>query len=335
MNIKALTVLIFTVNTLVIDNISAQTPPGDSVTNKRLSILNDKYSLAFPSAAKNIPRVADIMAADPNLNRETRIIYENGSHKLVFFAQELYALSGKNLFKDMQAEIQPEFNFTRQLVKDEDSIIIIQSTPSTYDSTGSAILVNSLLIKSPDNTVSRVDAFINPEAFSKKEYYSKIADEIFKSFEKGNRRIDLHAKQETYTIFGTTAKLSFQLPANYYVTVDEKYDFGVFKINKYKKDITDTTYSGISIYCGHHPNFFHADYGYKFEQATKSAGKFLQIPVDWMYFKDEAQSFYLKEQIFLENNIEKGMVLHVAMLSNKKEILEELNKIVESVKLLK
>lgn len=302
---------------------------------RRLAILNEKYSFVFPASAKNMPRVADIMATDPNKNRETRIIFENGDDKLVFFAQELYVISGNNLYPDIQKEKEPEFNFTRQLLAEKDSLVAILSTPQLFDTSNAAILINSLLVRSPDNTVSRIDAFINPQAFDKKEEYRLMAENIFRTIQKEPRRVDLRPKTEVQTIFGTNSKLQFNLPEQYYLTVDEKYDFGVFRINKFKNGISDTTYSGISIYAGRHPNFFHSDYGYKFQQAEKASGQFLQTPVDWMYFKDDAQHFYLKEQVFPVPDIQEGLVLHVALLTNKKSLLEEMKKIIESVKLIK
>jgi hypothetical protein len=141
---------------------------------KPISILNKKVFFNFPASAVVSPRVADIMAADPNENRETRIIMDNGKMRLVFFAQELFAYSGNSLFEDISAEIEPDFNFTRRILVNSDSLLTIISTPSIFDSTASAILVNTLLIKSPDNTVSRIDVYINPDACTQKKEYIKI-----------------------------------------------------------------------------------------------------------------------------------------------------------------
>ncbi len=302
---------------------------------KTLSILNDKLSFSFPASAINSPRVADIMAADPNVNRETRIIIDDGTRRLVFFAQELYAFGGNKLFDEISKETEPEYDFQRRILSDNDSVLAILSTPARFDSTGAAILVNSLLIRSPDNTVSRVDVYINPDAWSLKEEYVRLTENVFKTMVKGNRRINLNAKEESYTIFGTTSKFVFKLPKNYYVTVDEKYDFGVFKINKFKNSLTDTTYTSLTIYTGHHPTYFHKEYGYTEDKATKLKSLFLQAPVDWLYFKDDAQHFYLKEQFIPSDGIEAGLILHVAMLSNKKEVMDELGKIVEAIKMVK
>jgi hypothetical protein len=302
---------------------------------KKLSILNDKLVFSFPATATNSPRVADIMAADPNVNKETRIIADNGAMRLVFFAQELYAFGGNKLFEEISKEIEPDYDFQRKILSENDSVLAILSTPTRFDSTGTAILVNSLLVRSPDNTVSRIDVYINPDAFALKDEYVRLTENVFKTMTKGNRRINLAAKEESYTIFGTTSKFLFKLPKNYFVTVDEKYDFGVFKINKYKNNLTDTTYAAITIYTGHHPTYFHKEYGYTEDKAAKIKGLFLQAPVDWLYFKDDAEHFYLKEQFIPSDGIEAGLILHVAVLTNKKELVEELSKIVEGIKLVK
>ncbi len=302
---------------------------------KPISILNKKIFFNFPASAVVSPRVADIMAADPNENRETRVIVDNGKMRLVFFAQELFAYSGNTLFEDISKEIEPDFDFKRKILVDSDSLTTIISTPSLFDSSASAILINSLLIKSPDNTVSRIDVYINPDAYSQKDSYIRLTENIFKTITKGTRRIQLDAREESYKIFGVATKFLFKLPAHYYVTVDEKYDFGVFKLTKYKKSLTDTTYTSVTIYTGHHPSYFHKEYGYTEDKAVKTKGQFLQAPVDWLYLKDEPQNFFLKEQFIPADTIEKGLILHVAMLSNKKEVIEELSKIVESIKAVK
>ena len=63
-----------------------------TLLEKKLSVLNKKVFIDVPANAIVSPRVADIMAADPNENRETRIIADWGKMKLVLFARELYAL---------------------------------------------------------------------------------------------------------------------------------------------------------------------------------------------------------------------------------------------------
>ena len=170
---------------------------------KKLSVLNKKVFIDVPANAIVSPRVADIMAADPNENRETRIIADWGKMKLVLFARELYALSGNSLFEDISKEVEPDFDFQRKVLTDNDSLISVISTPSLFDTTASGILVNSLLIKTQDNSVCRIDAYINPEAYLLKDEFIRLTENIFKTISKGSRTVNLSAREETFTIPGS------------------------------------------------------------------------------------------------------------------------------------
>lgn len=324
---------------MIIFSITTRTYSQDGLADttkleKQISILNNKVFFDFPAKAVNSPRVADIMAADPNINRETRIVYQLGDMKLVFFAQELFALSGANMLADLNKEVEPDFDFQRRTLTDTDSLLTVLSTPSLFDTAATAILVNSLMVKNPDNTVFRIDAYISPEAFSLKDEFTRLTEKVFATIKKGSRRINLAAKEETYKITGTGSTLHFNLPSGYFVTIDEKFDFSVYKITKYK-DLTDKSFASITLYTGYHPSFFHTEYGYTDSNAVKVKGQFVKQPVEWLYFKDEAQHFYLKEQKIPADFIDTGMILHVALLSNQKNLLEELTKITDAVSITK
>ncbi|MBK8139684.1 MAG: hypothetical protein IPK57_00745 [Chitinophagaceae bacterium] len=293
----------FAFNILIsFQTVFSQTGLSDTTRlEKQISILNGKAYASFPASAVVSPRVADIMAADPNENKETRIIFDIGNMKLVLFAQELFSLSGDRLFEDISKEEEPSFNFRRKELTNSDSFITVLSTPALFDTSAGAILVNSLLIKSPDNTVALIDAYININAFYLKDEFSKLTENIFKTLTKGNRRISLEAKEETYKIPGTSATFNFKLPKNYFVSLDENM----------------------------------MEYGFSDSVALKAKGTFLQKNIEWLYFKEDAQSFFLKEQIIPADELSQGLVMHVAVLSNKKEQLEELLKVAESIKIIR
>ncbi len=297
---------------------------------KRLSILNNKVFFNFPAAAVSMPRLADIMAADPNINRETRIFMDKGKMKLVFFAQELYSLSGKNMYNEVTKEDPPNANYKRRLLTDRDSILTVITTPGVFDSTAGGIMINSLLVKTPDNTVMKMDAYINPDAWPLKDEYTKLTEHIFSTISKGNRTVNLEPREESYKMLIGNDKLVFRLPKNYVVNVDEKYDFIVFKLNKYK-EITDTSFTSLTIYNGAFPSYFYKEYGLDEKTAVRVKGVFLQNPVDWLTFKDKPSGLYLKEQAVPIDAIEKGMVIHLAMLSTKKEMIDELTRLVENI----
>src|SRR6185436_16735692 len=72
--------------------------------NNPLPILNGKAVFTFPAGAQNVKRDVDIMSADHNANEETRIIYDLGNKRLVFFAEELFALGEDQLFEHVSKD---------------------------------------------------------------------------------------------------------------------------------------------------------------------------------------------------------------------------------------
>ncbi len=224
--------------------------------SKKVSILNDRVFLNFPDAAENIARQVNIMSADHNINKETRIIYDIGSKRLVFFAQELFRLGTENLFETVSNEEIKGMDFEKKVLTDKESLLSILLTPTVFDSTENAILVNRLLVRTQDNSLLRIDAYINPEAYSDRDNYLDLTERVFKTISKGNRTNTRVARTEKIKIFDAKKSFEFDLPENYSITVDQKYDFQVYNLHKYV-DYSDTNWVSLTIYTGHHPSFFH------------------------------------------------------------------------------
>ena len=87
--------------------------------------------------------------------------------RLVFYAQELYVSGDNNLLTTISKSNAT--GFVNKILFDRDSILSILSTPTTFDTTQNAILVNCLSVKTQDNTVFRINAYINPAAFKNKK----------------------------------------------------------------------------------------------------------------------------------------------------------------------
>jgi len=297
-----------------------------------LSILNDRAFFNFPDSAKNIARPVDIMSTDHNINKETRIVYDNGSKRLVFFAQELYTFGGDDLFELVSKE-EDENTYLRKVLTKETNLLSILTTPTAFDSLNPGIFINSLMVKTQDNTLFRIDAYINPNAYSQKDDYIALTERVFSTMTIGKRTNPLKARKEKVSIFGTEKSFELNIPENYSITVDQKYDFQVIKFQKYV-NFGDTNWIRLTIYTGHHPSFFNQDYGFDtYQEIQKSA--FLGKEVDWFYYENKAESIYLKEQKIPSDAIEKGLIVHVAMISNSPQSLADLTKIIEQIQLNK
>ena len=312
-----------------------QTTFGQSLKEIKLdnkqSILNDKAFFNFPTAAKNEARETNIMSADHNINQETRIVLDIDNMKLVFFAQELYLFGDNNLLGEVSKE-KSKLNFQRKTLTDKDQILSILSTPTVFDSTKNAILVNSLLVKTQDNSIFQINAYINPDAFKLKDDFVKLTEQVFQTLTKGTRKNNVDARVETLKIFGTKKEFKFTIPENYCITIDQKYDFQVFKFHKFS-NYSDTNWVKLTIYTGNHPSYFYKSYGYDESTSKNVAGKFLDKKIEWLSFYNADKQVYLKEQKIPSDQIDNGLIVHIAMLSNADISIDELTKIVESIQL--
>lgn len=313
--------------------ISAQTDLIASLplSNKQ-SILNDRAFFMFPASAENLARETNLMAADPNTNRETRIVLDVKNMRMVFFAQELYSTSGENLLAFVAKDDRHDFK--SRLLSGSDSLVSVLSTPLFFDTTETAILVNTLLVKTADNSIFRISAYITPGAFKEKEAFQKLSEHVFSTLSKGTRCLNTKARTETWPIYGGAKKFSIRVPEGYVITKDAKYDFEVLKIHK-MTEMGDTSLTSLIIYTGHHPSYFYQEEGFSENQAEKVKGSFLDKKTDWLYFKNSAKALYIKEQLIPFDKISKGTILHVAMIADRAQTIEELSSIVTNMKLTK
>lgn len=320
--------IIFTVFTVL----QGQTLENIKLDNK-LSVLNDRAFFYFPTEAKNEMRGVDIMSADPNANEETRIVFDNGEMRLIFFAQELFILSDKELLDTITKQNESDQSKTK-ILTDKDSLQSILSTPTKFDTTQNVILVNSLIVKTQDNTIFRISAYVNSSAYKLIDQFQKLSESTFSTLSMGTRMNNRAARQEKLSIFGTDKNFAFSLPENYSITVDQQYDFQVFKFHKYHC-ISDTNWVQLIIYNGQHPSMVYRDYELSEKDGQKISGKFLDKKVDWLLFDISSKGFFDKEQKIICNNIEKGLIVHIAMLSNQQNALDDLTKIIETMQLIK
>ena len=293
--------------------------------SNKLDVLNGKAFFNFPDEAIEEARSESIMAAPKNPNEETRIIYDNKEKRVVFFAQELFKIGDDALFEEVSKGKGEILTYKRKVLTNKDSIYSILSTPIKTTTKGSGMLVNSLIVKVQDGTLFKVQAYISPEAYSEKEKYMEFTEKIFKTLSRGNRNIDLKPRTENVSLeLGHQYKID--LPVNYSFNTDEAHDFKVTKLYKYTNYNTEG--SQIIFYSGSHPSSFSRRYK---TSGVPMKGLFLKQEIEWYLYEDD-QSM-LKEALISYAN--EKTVLHIGITTEDKTNLEELTKIVESIKTIK
>lgn len=307
---------------------------GQDISNLKLenkqSILNGRAFFNFPINAKSVARKADIMGADPNQNQETRIILDIDKQRLVFFARELFVTCKNDLLETISE--QDRGNAKNRILVDKDVLLSVLSTPDKYDTAQDAILINNLYVKTQDNSVFIIGAYINSEAFKNRKEFQELSERVFATLTKGNRLLDFKSRTESIQIFNGKKRFTIALPAGYIVTKDKSYDFEVLRLQK-MKDIADTSWLSLTIYTGNYPSYFYKDYGFEESQGKRIKGYFLGKSLEWLYFIKSDGPLFLKEQEIPSDNIEKGLIVHVAMLGNEPSAIMELTQLIENIKL--
>lgn len=295
----------------------------------RQSILNGRGYLSFPVGAVNEARQVDLMAATPDDNRETRIVLDFDAVRVVFFARELFRLAGPDL--PTQARKLTEGGSSRVLLR-TDSVLAVLSTPSRYDSTKAAILLNRLVVRTIDGTAYLMDAYVNPKGLPERADYQALTEKIFASLRPGRRLLNRAAHTESFAL-GKSQQLQFHLPADHAVTAKSSYDFIVYNIHALTA-LDAAPVGSVTLYVGSHPSPLYRDMDLSADAGRPVAGRFLGQPVQWLEFAKPDDQMYWREQILRDALGKNGPVVHV-VITGTTAALPELTKVVEAIELKK
>ncbi|WBA42381.1 hypothetical protein [Hymenobacter canadensis] len=291
---------------------------------KQASILDGRAYLRFPASAVSSARPVDIMSAKPDEQLETRVVMDFGEHRVVFFARELFRLADKQFVSQAAAFEAGRFPATTQVIGNTDSLTAVVSTATRHDTAASAILLKRLLVRTIDNTVLVVDAYVNPKGFPRKARYEALADSVFRTVRPGKRLLSRKAHTETQD------RLVFQLPENYVLSRKQSYDFFVYSIRPMTPLLAEST-SGITVYLGNHPSPVYRDEGVPASTAQPLDGNFLGKKIQWMGFSKPTDQLYWREQIIPAALGKSGPLAHVFVHSASPDGLNELTAIVEAI----
>ncbi|WP_210519443.1 hypothetical protein [Hymenobacter terricola] len=298
--------------------------------SRHLSVLNDRAFADFPAAAVSSARPTDIMSTDRNANLETRIVLDAQASRLVFFAQELFATGDKKSVARFAGEESLSIGAKTTVLADDGQLFTTLSTPIKFDTTQAAILVNSLLVKLPDNTVFRLAAYINPAAYAHRADFEALSARVFGSLKVGPRQVNRTAHTETPAVLGSAKKLSIDLPTDFALSTDQKYDFQVFNFHHYRPLGTPGR-EILTVYVGRHPSYFFREFGFERDDARLLKGNFLGKPVNWLHFANPTKALYVQEQQLDGSVLGPGLTLHVGMVGSTEVAIGELVKVASNI----
>lgn len=297
--------------------------------NNNVSILKGRFFLNFFSDKQINIQSIDRTAISEEIEAITLDIE---GKKVVLFITNLFSIGDDHLFSEINKSQKNILKYEKKVLVDKNSIYAVLSSPIHKDY---GDLVNRLIIKNQDNTISQIQACISQDAYKQKEKYMEFTEKIFKTISKGNRVTNLNERTENLFLQCDEKKYQIDFPKNYNYIEDEFYDSKLTKIIKYNKynDDTDNDNSNfnskIIFFYGSQPRNFFKQFK---NRGEVSKGFFLNQKIEWNTASDERKELFLKEQTIKTTENQKDMVLQIAMISNSQEDLNELTKIVESIK---
>jgi hypothetical protein len=251
----------------------------------------------------------------------------------VFFARELIKKADKTLpaLVAKAADVREEQS---GVVIDKKGLLGVQIDPLRFDTTQKAILLSSLLLKTPDNTLLGMDAYVNPEGFKYKEEIIKLAHQVFLSAKLGSRKINLEEHNDTIGIYGSDFAFHVHFEKDYLASAEQRYDFQVINVLHYTP-YSDTNQCSLVIYAGHDPSYFFNNYKLDEKIATPTTISFLHKNYNFLKFDIPEKHLYLVEQQIISEDIAQGMIVHIAMIANHDYLLPPMQRMVESLSLVR
>jgi len=251
--------------------------------------------------------------------------------RFVVLATELYKYSSGDFYNEVERSAAYSI-YQKKIVAHQNGMMSILLAPSTVDSAGNAILVQRMLVKTKDNTIFNIDAYISPAAFKSKDQFIKLSKRIFETLQIGSRVPHRKATAEKVNIWGTKMNFELTVPRDYNVTVDRKVDFQVIGFHRFT-DFADTTWQELTIYTGNFPWKDYKHYGFNEDSAKSVPDVFINKPISWMMFMDKVKPVFVKEQKIPLEPGDGGLLVHIGMVSDKLKMVDELTDIVRTIKL--
>jgi len=310
---------------------------ADISLNQKISILNDRMFLSCPDSAFVMTRAGGETSAQTNLEKETRIYFDNENLRMVIYAQEMYCYTVLDLFSYLEKEYSMDRNYNQlpgavQIISEDSSRIAISATPCRFDQQSNTFLLNTLWVQNSDSMLVKMDVYLNALAMPYWEDYLYLTERIFRSIEFGTKSINLEPREETKRIFKTDYSLVFNIPEKYILQIEEGYDFMVINILPVKRVDEGSNCKAI-IYLGKNPVWFYNSYGFTQGENSIVNGAFLGNRMRGFYFKKPNQKKYLLEYQGEANKIGKGLMFHIILIGDSQEAIDNLKEITESVRI--
>lgn len=280
-----------------------------------VALLQERLWISPLAGQESSVRVANIMAAPPNADRETRLLLvteEDERH--VVFSVEMFGRAGESLVDTVAHGFPTGHTFHRLDIDGLEGVIAL---PRELDTSRDAVALAHVMTVLDERMLQLTSIFVTPRA-AESGGCQALALRQLRSLRRGERALSLrNGSQELGD------GLWLEVPRGYHLSTDTGPEFLVFHVNEIT-ELGPTRGAHLGIYIGGHPSPPTPD------GASELAGRLFDEEVSWL--RREVDGGH-RQDLLIEHPGAAGLFLHVFMSAGTTRELDALQRIAEGLAL--
>ncbi len=289
-----------------------------------IAMLNGRFSFIFPAGTR-LSRWERSYETNDNF---TSAIYKNGDEEIVCSARDLFSIYTSDLLERLKTNHAEETLLSVNEIFNKDSVIVYRLS---YPLSQPLYTKDILIIKNPDNILSRVQINSHSKSSEAKKHSEKLINEILLSFKKGTARSNLDERIEKNFILDTTNLVSIKLPKNYVL----QWGRYINKISEHFLIVKPLAY-GISPTPSVTMLFreqlaINNLSGDSIVRLADTEGEFMSAKGKWLNYFDKENRTFTRKQVFASDEIKAGVKISIEITAGAQQDIEDLAAIVKNI----
>ena len=298
-----------------------------SQDSKRLSLLSNRYSCDFPLNATYLDNSSIQSVKEGYSESITDIIYFLHKDKILFHVKELHEKESESMEQSLKEQYKKSKVVSLGTIN---SLHCFSITPNKIDKKKPLLILRQYIIIHSDNSISKIDIRISPDAYARKETILTSSDKIIQSIQKEEKQYTLKAYTAKHNVLKTGTVLEIPLPKDYILITDIKPEneyYSVVKIVPYGSE----TKTELVIHFDKNLELIRTTFNLIPHRTPDTHAEFMLHQALWYNFYDRSRNLYLRENAFNDADISKDCFFSMSMLSNSQDGIDELTDIVKKI----
>lgn len=280
-------------------------------------------------------RPRGLMEPEASNAAETRVVFDQGSKRMVLFAQELFSYAREE-YPESELKAMESLNGKGEVFRlgkmGEDVTYALRKDQPDFDGS-SGYLYAVANVRQKDGSLQRVRLLFDEGFASDHAACMKMAEEAVMSLRSGGRVLPLDARKQSLPSYEAGKRYELDVPQGYAYHMQEGEGFYIAVFEKMHR-VGGDDWGVLNVFLGDHPGMSYEDYGLKKGDAVETKKALLSgSEAEWMLF--EVESGWLAEAVVpAARRGREKIFLHVTIMAPSREAAEGLMKAARSLRLV-